>query len=583
MSSPKIFRRRIYRKRRLSQANYGTKQNATPFFDFGTEYSFFSGNTKETAIDRQGDKHEMEKENQNLQRTESPSTAHTAPVTISSYVKSLSGKGSALPVHTRQFFEPRFGVDFSNVKVHDDQESAFMASSIHSKAFTHKNHIVFNKGQYDADSETGKKLLSHELTHVVQQDNSIKRMEIENHEEEKLQKKELVSKSINTAGGSVNKEIQRQQDALPNVSQGNFDSCGAASIIAAIMIHDKQLSTIVPNNSGFIAAANIVLSYFTMHQTTVIAGLVTNKRITNDQAENLYWTLRRQLLRIRNDSRLPGASVAEVDYQILSAAIYALYVSQTSGLSQAAIGNITNMLGMTVASEGGVASYSDIITHTSLRGLAPGQIAQIGWYVRTGGTGVGMHAFLIGRLNNGTWYLYDQGPNPPVRFTSSSLNELDAIIRAAAATGSYWLFTGSTSEFRMMLIGGWTGINILGSASEVLGASANLLSPGTRLAEIDEGIFTWGSDVNVVAFHSEYYDLPSAQSAASGLSGNGGAIIEMPKARFLLFTTSLVSDANKNETSIDAPEGGEFTMQRFFHAWLQLRSSSGIGSFFSVY
>src|SRR5947207_1804475 len=195
---------------------------------------------------------------------------------------------------------------------------------------------------------------------------------------------------------SVKGTVQRQPDPLPNFSQGDFDSCGAASIVAAIMIQDRQASTGgVANNSGFLAAANIVLSYYSMHQSEVIAGLEARKRLSHQQATDLYWNLRTILMSTRENSRLPGAAVTEHDYQYLSAAIYALYVASTSGLSQAAIGSITNLLGVSMTSAGGLESYTSIITHPSLAGLAPGQVAQIGWYVRVGATGVNMHAFLI--------------------------------------------------------------------------------------------------------------------------------------------------------------------------------------------
>jgi hypothetical protein len=370
---------------------------------------------------------------------------------------------------------------------------------------------------------------------------------------------------------------------MPKVSQGSFDTCGAASLVAAIMIHDKQLSTTVPDNSGFVAASNIVLSYFTMNRESIISGLAASRKIPDEQAEKLFDYLRGELLRMRNESIKPGSVVPQNDFQILSVAIYALHISPTSGLSQAAIWNITNMLGIKTESKGGLTSYSEIINHSSLKALTAGQVAQIGWYVSRGGGRYGLHAFIIGRLNNGTWYLYDQGPDPPVRFTASSLPELDAVIRTASGSKSYWLFTGSLSDFSMFPLGGWTGINVLGKTADVLKASSNLLKTGTHLAEIDAGYLTIGSDVHADAFQAEFYDFPAAQAAASGLSGQGGAIIEMPEGRYLLFSTTMVSDANLNETSIDISGGGEFTGKRFLHAWLQLRSKKGTGSFFKVY
>lgn len=503
---------------------------------------------EEGQVQRAGDSKEEEK----VQKKESAPAAREGSKT-SNYIQNINGKGQPLPADTQNFYSERMGQDFSDVKIHTSKEAADSATDINAKAYTYGNNIVFNEGKYDTSSHEGKKLLAHELTHVMQQ------------------------------SGTDKGNIQRQVDELPNLSQGAYDSCGAASLIAAIMIYDRQRGGAVPDNTGFVSATNIVLSYYSMHQASIISGLETRRRLDHDTANDLYWELRRLLLQIRNDSRVPGAAIAEADYQHLAAAIYALHVSNTSGLSQAAISNIMSMLGMAGQSHGGLESYGAIISHPSITGLVPGQIAQVGWYVRVGATGVNLHAFLIGRLNNGEWFLYDQGPNPPKRFRAWSLAELDGIIRGAAATGTYWLFTGATSDFRILPIG-WTGINVLGSAAGVPAVSTSFLSPGDKLAEIDAGAFTFGSGVNVVAFHSEYYDQSAALSAAAGLSGNGGAIIEMPSGRYLLYTTTLVSDANRTQTSLDASGGGNFAgAHRYFHAWLQLRSPGGLGSLISVY
>src|SRR3989442_8923246 len=101
---------------------------------------------------------------------------------------------------------------------------------------------------------------------------------------------------------SVKGTVQRQADPLPNFSQGDFDSCGAASIVAAIMINDRQASAGgVPNNSGFLSAANIVLSYYSMHQNEVIAGLQERKRLSQEKATERYSTLRTILMNVREN------------------------------------------------------------------------------------------------------------------------------------------------------------------------------------------------------------------------------------------------------------------------------------------
>lgn len=84
-------------------------------------------------------------------------------------IQSLKGKGQALPGSERTFFEPRFGSDFSDVRVHTDHHAAQSAQSIHAHAFTIGRDVVFNNGQFAPQTDYGRRLLAHELTHVVQQ------------------------------------------------------------------------------------------------------------------------------------------------------------------------------------------------------------------------------------------------------------------------------------------------------------------------------------------------------------------------------------------------------------------------------
>jgi Domain of unknown function (DUF4157) len=104
-----------------------------------------------------------------LDRKESSSKPAEANSNVSSFIGSLSSKGSPLPESTKGFFEPRFGYDFSNVKIHDDADAAKSAQSINALAYTTGNNIVFNQNQFSPESESGKKLLAHELAHVIQQ------------------------------------------------------------------------------------------------------------------------------------------------------------------------------------------------------------------------------------------------------------------------------------------------------------------------------------------------------------------------------------------------------------------------------
>lgn len=74
-----------------------------------------------------------------------------------------------LPHQVRAYFEPRFGHDFGQVKVHHDAYAAQFARRMHAKAFTYQNHIVFGQNQFLPATRQGRRLIAHELVHVVQQ------------------------------------------------------------------------------------------------------------------------------------------------------------------------------------------------------------------------------------------------------------------------------------------------------------------------------------------------------------------------------------------------------------------------------
>ena len=85
------------------------------------------------------------------------------------YLSGINSGGQTISDSVRSFFEPRFGYDFSNVKIHNDSEAFESARGLNSLAYTHGNNIVFGAGQYSPENEKGKRLLAHELTHVIQQ------------------------------------------------------------------------------------------------------------------------------------------------------------------------------------------------------------------------------------------------------------------------------------------------------------------------------------------------------------------------------------------------------------------------------
>ena len=81
----------------------------------------------------------------------------------------LRSPGQSLDQATRAFMEPRFGQDFGHVRVHADERATESARALGALAYTVGSNIVFRRGQYAPATQTGRRLLAHELSHVEQQ------------------------------------------------------------------------------------------------------------------------------------------------------------------------------------------------------------------------------------------------------------------------------------------------------------------------------------------------------------------------------------------------------------------------------
>ncbi len=69
----------------------------------------------------------------------------------------------------RAFMEARFDADFTAVRFHMDTTAIQLCNEVGAQAFAYKNHVYFNRGKYQPDTDSGKFLIAHELTHVIQQ------------------------------------------------------------------------------------------------------------------------------------------------------------------------------------------------------------------------------------------------------------------------------------------------------------------------------------------------------------------------------------------------------------------------------
>jgi hypothetical protein len=116
-------------------------------------------------VQRQMDLDEEEK-NSIVQPKGMPGQALTVAPHISAHIQNLKGRGQPLSKTTRSFFEPRFRHNFSQVRVYSDSETTL---AVNSRAYTLGNDIVFESGQYNPHTYEGKKLIAHELAHIIQQ------------------------------------------------------------------------------------------------------------------------------------------------------------------------------------------------------------------------------------------------------------------------------------------------------------------------------------------------------------------------------------------------------------------------------
>jgi len=82
----------------------------------------------------------------------------------------LRSPGQPLDAATRAYMEPRFGYDFSQVRVHTDARADESARAVDALAYTVGKDVVFLEGQYAPNTSNGRRLLAHELTHTVQQE-----------------------------------------------------------------------------------------------------------------------------------------------------------------------------------------------------------------------------------------------------------------------------------------------------------------------------------------------------------------------------------------------------------------------------
>ncbi len=213
----------------------------------------------------------------------SPS-ASMAPASV---VYVVGSTGYPLDPDTRAFMEPRFGYDFSDVRIHNDDTASKSSQEVNALAYTVGQHIVFRFGQYNPHTSEGKRLLAHELMHTVQQSQGLV------HQEQIVQRwfsgdhKELTEEGINSVIPTL--DDQSKSDLIDNSNDLDIGADTFFNVRGAlkhgIFLLGASISTLAPS---------------TWSQIVVTAGIPSRPPINpdayHDALVELYQNNREQAL-----------------------------------------------------------------------------------------------------------------------------------------------------------------------------------------------------------------------------------------------------------------------------------------------
>lgn len=163
--------------------------------------------------------------------------------------ETLRSPGEPLDERLRTTLEPRFGHDFSRVRVHSDDRAASSARQLHARAYTFGHDVVFGQGRYNPNSLPGRTLVAHELAHVVQQGRAGHRSlqldsELEQFPEAERRKVSVESASLDRMRQAIVDKLFRTPEPMPIPSTMTIQFGASVAPVA----HDGLKSV-----AGFIA------------------------------------------------------------------------------------------------------------------------------------------------------------------------------------------------------------------------------------------------------------------------------------------------------------------------------------------
>jgi len=205
------------------------------------------------------------------QRSEAPSIVSDA----------INTGGASLDGETKSFMENRFGHDFGNVKIHTDTIAAKSAQSINALAYTNGNSIVFNQGQYSPETESGKRLLAHELTHVVQQ-NDVQRSVVQ---------RRVIDRNVTTNEAMLTRLGLTRQQVIDAITDADADAIVLAQNAEDTLtteLNNAQNGDPVDANAEAILTEELGLSFNNPAHHTLIRQQIGRFRRVRETLESGY-------------------------------------------------------------------------------------------------------------------------------------------------------------------------------------------------------------------------------------------------------------------------------------------------------
>jgi outer membrane protein OmpA-like peptidoglycan-associated protein len=186
-----------------------------------------------------------------MRRSVTPASARSGRPFLAGQVTSV---GEPLEPETRRYFESGFSHDFSRVRVHADSAAASSARSAAAQAYTVGHEITFGAGMFNPKSPSGKRLLAHELTHVVQQENPSRSGARESQHESEAANAGTQAARGERATVSLGAPVSMQRQGLPGAVP-HTDLTESASPLMAAAIGSETLDGFVTGQSD-VSAGN---------------------------------------------------------------------------------------------------------------------------------------------------------------------------------------------------------------------------------------------------------------------------------------------------------------------------------------